>query len=215
MKTNWNYYDDWKSAEFDCPVCKWHGLGSDLRGGNVFAECFDFRCPSCGDIILVFPFPTFEECHANWDKLSESERKSVEASERHYEEFNRRKLREPSQLPDIQEPSFTLIWEIEGRDSHLNNVIRHGDTVIFAEPACYESYDRFIEVAEILRRRYGTAIRDLVPTERSEFYLYGDRLSAPEIVKDERKRIFSTPAPDTASRSGTGTEGGISVNQGL
>ncbi len=73
----------------------------------------------------------------------------------------------------------------------------HGDTIIFREPVIYEGYERFVEVARILRGRYGAALRDLVPTERSETYLYGDRLSAPQTVAEARRKIFS-PATGNA-----------------
>jgi hypothetical protein len=140
-------------------------------------------------------FPTLEEARANWDKLSRDERKDLEETEKSHAEFKRRKLREPSQLPEISTPCFTLTWDIKGLSGSTrpDTVIRHGETVIFAEPACWEGYERFIEVAKILRRRYGEAIKDLVPTEASELYLYGDRLSSPDTVRYERKRIFSTP----------------------
>jgi hypothetical protein len=45
--------------------------------------------------------PTIAECRANWDKVSEWDRKQIEAAEARHAEFERRKLREPSQLPDI------------------------------------------------------------------------------------------------------------------
>ncbi len=43
-------------------------------------------------------------------------------------------------------------------------LIKHEDNVIFAEPALYEGYQRFIEVAEILHRRYGATLGDLIPS---------------------------------------------------
>jgi hypothetical protein len=55
----------------------------------------------------------------------------------------------------------------------------------------WEGYERFIEVAEILRKRYGTALRDLIPTPASELYLYGDELSSPRLIAQTRKRIFT------------------------
>jgi len=47
----------------------------------------------------------------------------------------------------------------------------------------------------ILRERYGTALRDLVPTDSSKTYLYGDRMSAPETVAEAKRKIFSDDAP--------------------
>ena len=123
--------------------------------------------------------PTIQESRANWDKVSEWDRRNIEAAEAHQAEFARRKLREPAQLPDIPEPSFILHWDF-ANDSRKETLIKHGENVIFAEPAFYEGYERFIEVAEILWSRYGAALRDLLPTKTSELYLYGDQISSPE-----------------------------------
>src|SRR5437870_6028049 len=95
-------------------------------------------------------------------------------------------LSEPSQLPDIAEPSFILHWDFADDGSLKETLIKHGANVIFAEPAFYEGYERFIEVAEILRSRYGAALHDLIPTNASEVYLYGDNLGSPAIVAAAR-----------------------------
>lgn len=61
--------------------------------------------------------------------------------------------REPAQLAEITEPAFPLCWDFVDYGSHRETLIKHGDDVIFAEPALYEGYERFIEVSEILRIR--------------------------------------------------------------
>ena len=73
-------------------------------------------------------------------------------------------------------------------------LIKYGDTIIFREPVVFEGYERFIEVAQVLRSRYGAALHDLVPTDRSSTYLYGDCLSSPRTVDEARERIFSKAA---------------------
>jgi hypothetical protein len=187
-----NYYDNWRMEEFDCPACKWHGPGSALCFGDYTWDHAELLCPVCGEDITLVLHPTIEEARANWDKLSEFDRKHIEAAEAFRADFARRKLREPAQLPDINEPSFALIWDFIDNGAHRETLIKHGDKVIFAEPALYEGYERFIEVAQILRSRYGAALLDLAPTNTSELYLYGDQLSSPVIVATARKRIFST-----------------------
>jgi hypothetical protein len=138
--------------------------------------------------------PTIKESRANWDKISEWNRRNIEAAEARQADFARRKLREPSQLPDIAESSFILHWDFADDGSRKETLIKHGDKVIFSEPAFYEGYERFIEVAQILRSRYGAALRDLIPTRASELYLYGDRSAAPRIVPAARQRIFGSNA---------------------
>jgi hypothetical protein len=170
------------------------GPGSALSLGDYTSEYVERVCPACEELITVVLHPTIAESRANWDKVSEWDRKNIEAAEAFQAEFKRRKLREPSQLPDISEPSFTLSWDFVDHGSHRETLIKHGEKIIFAEPALWEGYERFVEVAEILHNRYGTAPRDLIPTAASKLYLYGDYSGSPAVVAAARERIFSISA---------------------
>jgi hypothetical protein len=148
-------------------------------------------------MLAVVSYPTTDESRAQGSRLPEAERKEVEAQERFQADFAARKLRDPSQLPDIESPSFILHWDFdEARPDH-ETLITHGEAIIFREPALYEGYARFIEVAKLLRARYGRALRDLVPTPRSELYLYGDCSSSLRAVAEARRAIFPS-ATETA-----------------
>jgi hypothetical protein len=185
-----NYYDNWKEEQFDCSSCKWHGVGSSLSQGELTGDYFELLCPLCAGVVTIVMNPTIEEARANWDKLSELERRQVEEIEELREEFEANMLTAATSLPEIEAESFTLFWDFDYAGLGSNTLIKYGDTIIFEEPVIYEGYERFSEVAELLRARYGTALRDLIPTEASKTYLYGDRLSSPEFVDDARKRIF-------------------------
>lgn len=80
-----------------------------------------------------------------------------------------------------------------GNDESSNSrtVIRLGDRVLFSEPAVYEGYERFAEVARILKAKYGSHLIDLIPTEQGHLYLYGDRLRAPEFIDRTRRELSS------------------------
>jgi hypothetical protein len=192
----YKYYSNWRETELICPKCEWHGLGSALALGDYNWDCAERVCPVCEELIMIVMHPTIEESRANWDKVSEWDRKNIEAAEAHRAEFAGRKLREPAQLPEINEPSFVLHWDFADDGSHRETLIKHGEKIIFAEPALWEGYERFIEVAEMLRRRYGAALRDLIPTNASEVYLYGDCYPSHAIVAEARKRIFSNSPRD-------------------
>jgi hypothetical protein len=189
-----SFYDDWKSEILRCPKCGWSGT---FEQGSVehHAELMDCSCPVCdffsSPMLAIVSWPTIIESRANWDKLSHEERINIEEIESYRAEFLRRKLRDASQLPDIAEHSFVLHWDFVDDGIKRETAIKHGDDVIFTEPAVYEGYERFIEVAEILRVRYGDALRDLFPTDSSQLYLYGDALYSLEIVSEARKRICS------------------------
>ncbi len=186
-----NYYDNWRAEDYECAVCKWHGDGAALKQGEVTGEYFELQCPRCSEVVTIVMNPTIEESRSNWDKLSEADRRQVEAIEKHRADFEADRLSESSILPDIGADSFTLSWDFHHAGFGSTTLIKHGDKVIFEEPAIYEGYERFIDVAEILRARYGPALRDLIPTEGSQMYLYGDRLGSPGTVEEARKRIFS------------------------
>jgi len=69
-----------------------------------------------------------------------------------------------------------LIWDYESNQVEEGSriLIKHKDVLVFSEPARFEEYPRFGEVAEILKARYGDRLTDLVPTARSESWLYGN-----------------------------------------
>jgi hypothetical protein len=62
--------------------------------------------------------------------------------------------------------------------------------VIWRQPLAWEHYDFFVDALKILKAKYGRALVDMIPTQRGQLYLWGDRLSAPEIC-DEARRICS------------------------
>ena len=193
MAKHYNYYDDWKTDVLKCPKCGWKGT---FQEGCVehHSALIDCSCPKCDDLkspmLAIVNYPTTEESRANWEKLSEEEKKTLEMVERLQAKFKERKLTASSTLPKIEEPSFVLHWDLHSSDSESETRIKHGEDTIFSEPAVYEGYDRFIEVAKILRNYYGAALIDLVPTASSQLYLYGDRMSSPGIVEEAKRKIF-------------------------
>ena len=92
-------------------------------------------------------------------------------------------LTRPEQLPDIpSDDDLYLTWDAdysEGKDQP-GTVIRNGDQVLFSEPAAWEAIGdhcrdgRYEGICKILKAKYGDRVRDLVPTERSWIWLYGD-----------------------------------------
>ena len=79
-----------------------------------------------------------------------------------------------------------MIWDFEADEDYGRTLIKHGDVVIFSEPARWEESRRFREVAEILKAKYGDRIKDLVPTEGSKLNLYGDDGKSPGFVDNVR-----------------------------
>jgi len=189
---HFNYFDNYKNEILECPKCHWRGT---FEQGSVeqYVDQMDCACPQCdvsqSPILAVAFYPTLPELRANMDKPGV--REWVERIDRGFDEFEAQKLREPSQLPDLAEGSFELVWDFD--DSHHNHsrtLIKCGDVVAFSEPARYGGFPRFGEICGILKARYGDTIKDLVPTLRSENWLYGDAREARNVIEWFRLHHF-------------------------
>lgn len=83
-------------------------------------------------------------------------------------------LYSPDQLPELEGETLILIWDQIEADS----LILHGDAIIWREKTGWEVYDRFEEIAVMLKQKYGKRLIDIVPTPRSRYALYGDSTAA-------------------------------------
>ncbi len=186
-----DFYGTWKEDTYVCGKCEWAGTGEECTQGEMFKDLFEIECPSCKERVDVVLYPTIEDSRANWDKVSEEDKIMIQAREQFLNEAETRCLESPEQLPEIKGDVLIFVWDQQrderGRD---DTVITYGKQIIWREPAFYEGYGRFAQVARILKKRYGKRLRDLVPTERSMNYLWGDYLSAPSKTNSFRDRLW-------------------------
>jgi len=189
------YYDNWKDEILECSKCAWTGT---FEEGMVeeHDQLMDSMCPNCGvlpgQILAIVSYPTIAESRANWDKLSEAEKDQVELIEARDADFEARKLTSPDQLPDIEEDNLVFVWDFEYAEDGVdaeNTIIKHEGKVIWREPAFYECYERFEQIAHILKTKYQHRLQDVVPAEGCETYLYGDRLTASSRIREFRKGL--------------------------
>jgi hypothetical protein len=183
-----NYYDNWRNELYECKNCGWKGLGEKLIQGEVFRELFEVDCPSCRERVSTVMHPTLAESRENWDKVSSEDKAMIEFAESRQADFAQRALRTPAQLPDLTGNDLVIVWDIENYDGG-DTIIRCGDEVLWCEPAFYEGYERFVEVADILFQRYGKRIKDFIPSSQSEMCLYGDRIGAPGVIESCRRKL--------------------------
>jgi hypothetical protein len=177
---NFSYYDDWRSAVLTCPQCGWTGT---FEQGAVehYSELFDCSCPSCPygpdrPILAIVSYPTIAESEQNWEKLSDSERKQVTAIKASQAKFEAQRLKGADELPEIEEPRIQIQWD---QDSEGGNILlRWRGQVLWTEPARWECVDRYAQVVDILKEKYGDRLYDVEPSPRSELYLFGDQYSA-------------------------------------
>jgi hypothetical protein len=187
-----NYFDNWREADLVCPHCGWKGR-IDPEQVNVYRELADFACPKCATTLAIVSFPTETEIREHWNDLSEEDRQVYGRRFELDAEFARHHLTEPSQLPDIDDDPLVLVWDFETGASEFSGpsytVLKHNGRSIWRERAYFECVARFGEVVDVLHRKYGKRLKDLVATDASRLYLGGDDLRAWDKLEDFRARM--------------------------
>ena len=194
MAKLFRYYADWKTEVFTCPDCGWTGT---FEEGYVemHAELMDSSCPICDyystPMLAIVSFPTLEESEQNWDKVSDFDKEGILLRKSFLEKLEKMRLKSATGLPDLEGSSIIIAWDCEGDEPSLDyyTVLKHDDTEIWREPAIYEGYERFSEIVEILKEKYGERLVDVEPTKASHLYLYGDSFRSIGAVKGVRSRI--------------------------
>ncbi len=182
-------YYDWIEALVTCPECGWRGTGAGATLQEMFEHGAEYGCPRCAHTFPFIAFPDRAQVLAD-PRASQFDRMQTQLQEDRHARHEQSKLRYPDQLPPLELLPSTLTWDVSdapGGDSDV--VIRAGAVVIWRELSFYENYARFVEIASLLHRKYGAAVRDLAPTPESEIDLYGDRLASADIVDRARAAL--------------------------
>ncbi len=190
---NFGYYDDWKTDILTCPKCGWSGT---FEQGDVeyHSELMDSSCPVCqwpdAPMLAIVSYPTIEEDEAHFDKLSDKEKATLAERKRFIAEANKTSLKSPDELPDLSASEIVLSWDFrEDEEGKKWTDICFGRQVLWSELAVYEGAERFEEVIGILKQKYGSRLLDVVPTDASIIYLYGDDLSAIPLIDHLRANL--------------------------
>ncbi|CAA9343916.1 MAG: hypothetical protein AVDCRST_MAG93-6787 [uncultured Chloroflexia bacterium] len=171
------YYDYEENEELTCPRCGWNGTAKE-GDTESYGELFDVSCPKCDQKLLIVSYPTrdeTEEAAKGGNKQALEELSFLSSRHEFLESFERDRLRSPQQLPELEGEALSFVWDQE----EDRTVIRIGDKVIWSEPAIYEGWERFNEVKNFLKQKYGPRFRRMTPTMESKLYLYGDDISSP------------------------------------
>lgn len=172
-----------------CPTCGWKGTFYD--GWVKYYDALqDSTCPDCEKMLAIVPYPTLEESVQNLDKLTDKKKQEVTARKNWLARYEAASLKSVSQLPELEGDELSLEWDmIEAKPGENITLIWHGDREVWRELTCYEGYERFQTVVAILKEKYGQRLVDVVPTDASTLYLYGDKLSAIGIVDKIRQSL--------------------------
>ena len=185
------YYDNWKTEVLTCPNCGWSGT---FEQGDVeyHDELADSSCPACSAAprLAIVSYPTIDESEANLDKLSDKEKASLAERKHFLAEVDKTSLKSPEELPDLTGSKIVLSWDFrKDQDGTSWTDIRLGEQILWSERAVYEGAERFLEVVGILKQKYGKRLVDLVPSDASGIYLYGDHLRSIDMVDAARASL--------------------------
>lgn len=198
-------YFEFESDRIVTCDCGWSGK-SGHGNREDYHELYEISCPKCDRMLFIVAYPTHEETReaaAAGNREAEQNLVVVTHREAFLARAEEHELTAASELPELEGDELIIAWDFEERtedDERRDNwtVLRDGDRVIWREIAFYEGYERFGEVLEILRARYGGRLADLRPTEASYNYLLGDVLRAGGIVKSLRRSL--RPAGPTSGQ---------------
>lgn len=192
MAKLFRYFQDWKTEIFTCPVCGWRGTFEE-GSVEIYEELMDSSCPDCewfdAPMLAIVSWPTIQECEDNRDKMEAIDIMALDMRKDFLAKFESMRLKSPDELPDLAGSEITITWDIAGEEPGGYTVLIHEGKEIWREPAVYEGYERFGEVVDLLKEKYGSRLIDVEPTKRSELYLYGDCIGSMRAVKSRREGI--------------------------
>jgi len=195
MTKYFHYYDPgWEAEALECPRCQWRGT-FDQGANAVYGEFTDCHCPRCeitqAPMLAVRMHPTLGEMKQLGTPEEAAQAEQLIA---HREAFWKIALTRAEQLPEIPgEEDLYLSWDADYSEEkdRPQTVIRHGDRVLFSEPASWEAIEgRYEAICRVLKEKYGARVRELGPTPASELWLYGDHGAGDVMRAFACRRVF-------------------------
>lgn len=185
------YFEEWKNKNYTCTACSWSGTGGESARGRMYRGMFlELSCPTCFGFLDVLICPSENEEEKSGEELTEEQLAARAEAREQLRLYREKCLSSPDQLPAQAAGDITLQWDMEGGET----LIRNGETVIWREPVAYEGFERYERIALILKEKYGERLKDLVPTDRSKLFLYGDYEPSLAYLGKVRKDLFGVDA---------------------
>ena len=105
-----------------------------------------------------------------------------------------KKLSSPDDLPDINKKCIKINYsleEVKNSDHPVDIVLFYGDIELWREASFFEDLERFKEISQILVKKYGNRLADIIVNEEKDgAWLFGDRVDAKQVVNRVRKYIL-------------------------
>jgi len=151
--------DEFEKKEYICSDvgdCGWRGLGTETNLVFIRNTAWS-QCPKCSSNVAYIVDIDAENHRASY----------VSRKHRDYiEKLKETLTQDEASFPELEGDSLEFSWTIEPSDSADGVapdyvVIDCDDVVIHREEAYWGNKDRFEQVEEMLRRRYGSRFSDL------------------------------------------------------
>ena len=181
MEAERNFYD-FLDAPVSCPHCGWSGIGRGTALDEELEDSFEYACPECGKVLGFQFHPShyevaFDPRAASADKIA-----TLTLMWRHAK-FEETKLTTPDQLPELDPPPDILVWDVvQTPDGEREVHIKFLKRVIWKELSFPSAYRRFVEVAAILKRKYGS-LEAMYPSLASCDDLYDEWEGGPALIR--------------------------------
>ena len=87
--------------------------------------------------------------------------------------FEQEKIVSVDQLPELVGDGLKFIWDFAETDGEVYQIIQLGNAELWRELAFFENIDRFKQVRELFRQKYGARFKTLKPSRDSLEWLCG------------------------------------------
>ena len=180
-------YYTYKKQNYSCKKCKWKGLGEQTQSGDIINwDSIQILCPQCYNLITVVMFPTFEE---TMEYGSEEEKVSARERQDFLTRLHASQLKKAGQLPDIEASEIIISLREEaktdGKDGYI--VLYWKEKELWREIRGWEYYERYLELGNILKEKYGSRLIDFEADETTD--LGGDYAFAFDKVRKFRNSL--------------------------
>ena len=166
-------YYTYEMQDYSCKKCKWKGLGKQTVT-EWFLGGFDIGCPQCHHFLDFISFPTHDDVLKYG---TEQEKNDALQRQLFLDRVEASRLKNCEQLPEIETDKIVITLRedetVEGEDDYI--VLYWNGKEIWREIRTYEYYDRYIELGQILQKKYGSRLIDF--EAEHTVYFCGDSLT--------------------------------------
>jgi hypothetical protein len=188
------YYDyknkkSYEEMNFSCKKCNWSGKGEQCSEGIDSSSGFPVLCPKCDEYIEWIDITVSLETLLEYG--TEEEKARAREQQAFYDRVRDSRSLTCDKLPEIEAEEIVItLREIQKGDNEDGFIVLYwGDKEIWREIRTFEYYERFIEIGQILKEKYGKKFVDF--DMEYTVYLGGDSLSAFDKVRKFRKSLSS------------------------